>query len=904
MQNQQLTISSGNIIRCFLVFIVLLFVSLGLYGYNYTNAYLSDKKSALNTIVKSLQKRVDTYRYVTEQVYERFGNTPMLQAAPSVMETRLRPDVYYVDKPYKKTDAVIFGNHDANTLAMMAHISDYLDNRWGANTENYAMYYLNGQDNSLSLVTTQSLKDLTSRFRDSYLTNSAEDRRTEMLQQANMLDERESFSTLRKQRFQNAYSFSIRTTFNQPGHLATVIAFDLPINDIIPFNMARANFELQPVDDGIDPAGSEDDTTTSMPNTPQVTLSGSWVEFSASLPNAPLNMVYRVSVLSLAIDLLRNNMWLLVTNLVLFMLSLIAIYFIRHQYVQPSETLADELDAERALNQEIIASLPSGLLVYDFASNTVIASNKIAEHLLPHLSLQKIAHMAQQHHGVIQATVNNEVYEIRIFRSQLTPETYLFLLNDQDKEVMVNKRLQQARREYDKNVQARKLMLHNLGIELNQPMQQIHDMADRLRTQADPQQQQQLVNQLFDESASVLALIDNITLLTRLETQDWQPASQPFSPAALVDELLRDVLPALNRKGLALFNHYQLDVNQTYIGDANALRKALSLLIRYAIITTAYGKISVVVNHEPERPEQLVFHINDTGAGISNEEISNLNYPFLSQTLVDRFDHGSGLTFFLCNQLCKKLNGQLDIRSKVDIGTRYTIRVPMALERQDEEEQEKLLDGVTALLEVTSDEIRGIVTRLLHAYGADCIIADDRKIKRDYDVLLTDNPQRADDYTLLLSSDENGWQQLNKRYIRVNYNLGSAMIDAILLLIEQQMAALDQPENPPEIGADDIQLYEKQLKSSDYYGLFIDTVPDDIKKLYTEAGSGDFEALSQTAHRLKGVFAMLNLLPGKQLCESLEQHIADGDALKIENNISQIDFFVSRLLQQGNQLHE
>ncbi|CAK8741963.1 Phosphotransferase RcsD [Sodalis praecaptivus] len=32
--------------------------------------------------------------------------------------------------------------------------------------------------------------------------------------------------------------------FNQPGHLATIIAFDLPINDIIPLNMARANFAL------------------------------------------------------------------------------------------------------------------------------------------------------------------------------------------------------------------------------------------------------------------------------------------------------------------------------------------------------------------------------------------------------------------------------------------------------------------------------------------------------------------------------------------------------------------------------------------------------------------------------------------------------------------------------------
>jgi two-component system sensor histidine kinase RcsD len=615
-------------------------------------------------------------------------------------------------------------------------------------------------------------------------------------------------------------------------------------------------------------------------------------------------LIYRVSAFNLAIDLLRNNIWLLAVNLLLLTLSMVGIYFLRQQYIRPSENIAAELELQRSLNQEIVASLPCGLLVYDFADNSVITSNKIAEHLMPHLSLSKIAHMAEQHHGVIQATVNNEVYEIRIFRSQRTAETYLFLLNDQDKEVMVNKRLQQARREYDKNVQARKLMLHNLGIELNQPVRQMHELAESLCQPSDTEQQQTLLKQLNLASASVLDLIDNITLLTRLETQDWQPVRQPFNPSALLDELLLDVLPAINQKGLALFNHVNLDANQQYIGDAGALRKVLSLLLRYAIITTAYGKITLVVEQEADRPEQLVFHINDTGTGISNEEISNLTYPFLSQTLVDRFDHGSGLTFFLCNQLCKKLNGQLDIRSKIDIGTRYTIRVTMEQEKTEEQATEKLLDGVTALLDITSDEIRHIVTQLLASYGANCVVAEEHKSGREYDVLLTDNPQQADDFTLLLASDEAGWQQLDKGYIRVNYNLHNAMLDAILILIEHQMAAQELEENPVKSLADSAQVYEKQLKSSDYYGLFIDTVPDDIKKLYTEAGSSDFAALSQTAHRLKGVFAMLNLLPGKQLCESLEQHIADGDALKIENNISQIDFFVSRLLQQGSQQHE
>ena len=38
----------------------------------------------------------------------------------------------------------------------------------------------------------------------------------------------------------------LRTTFNQPGHLATVVAFDLPINDLIPPGMPLDSFRLEP----------------------------------------------------------------------------------------------------------------------------------------------------------------------------------------------------------------------------------------------------------------------------------------------------------------------------------------------------------------------------------------------------------------------------------------------------------------------------------------------------------------------------------------------------------------------------------------------------------------------------------------------------------------------------------
>ncbi|MFT4466048.1 MAG: Hpt domain-containing protein [Sodalis sp. (in: enterobacteria)] len=69
--------------------------------------------------------------------------------------------------------------------------------------------------------------------------------------------------------------------------------------------------------------------------------------------------------------------------------------------------------------------------------------------------------------------------------------------------------------------------------------------------------------------------------------------------------------------------------------------------------------------------------------------------------------------------------------------------------------------------------------------------------------------------------------------------------------------------------------------------------------MYTETESGDLNALAQTAHRLKGVFAMLGLEPGKRACESLELYIKQQDIAKMGSEIHQIDVFVTKMLQHA-----
>ncbi|WEF13221.1 phosphotransferase RcsD [Pectobacterium actinidiae] len=890
------------ILRYFSLLTVLSFLITGTFGYNYINDLLAGKKNSLTTIAQGIQKRVDTYRFFTYQIYGSLNSEPATSNT-NITAINLMPNVFYVEKNGQKTDALIFGQHDKGTLTSVRRISRYLDILWGAENSVYSMYYLNGIDNSLTMISTQTLKDISSQFRGNYITVIAEARRTEMLQQANVLDERESFSPLRKLRFYNDYYFTLRTTFNQPGHLATILAFDLPINDLIPDTIPREHLMLKPDT----PSASNMDNNNGE-GTADIQLHGSNLEISATLVNAPIKIVFQMPIKVLIMDSLRNNVWLLLLNLVLLSLSIIGFYLFRRQYAHPGEDVSHQLEKTLNIYRETTGRIPMGVLVYDFSNNKVVIQNERAEQLLPHLSLQKITNMADEHQGVIQVTINNEMYEIRQIRSQYSSDYCLFLLREQDKEILVQRRLLLAQREYEKNIHARKRLFQNLLSEFKQPLISLRQHIHALRHSDTATVPTPMLDQLTADTRCAIELLENIALHEKLEAQEWTVVNESFSLLTLIDHVLLELLPRLNQKGLTLFHHYNLDMNQTYVGDAELLKKTLALLLNYSVTNTDYGKITVSIDRKNNESDTLIIQISDTGTNVSGKEQENIRHPFLHPATSDRFGQNSGLTLFLCNQLCNKLGGALTINSKAGLGTHYILTLKLEPEALPVEE-EKLLDGITVLLDVTSDEVQHIVGNMLTGWGANYLVSDERQINQEADICMTDDPEKKADYTLLLSHDDDTITPLGSRRLRVNYNISHLLLEALLKLIELQLET--SPDTLQEREPDNVEFYAAQLASSDYYSLFVETVPDDLKRLYTEVEAGDFPSLSQTAHRLKGVFAMLNLHPGKQLCEQLEQHITAHDSEQIEASLREIDWFVSALLspeepkgQQGSQQDE
>ncbi|WP_340616457.1 phosphotransferase RcsD [Xenorhabdus entomophaga] len=906
---KQPPIKPSTIPRFYTLFVTLLFTSLFLFGYNYFDIWLMEKKYAISSVTEKMRLQIKDYRYYTNHIFEQSNTLPISsQETPSLL--KLGPDVYWLENRYQAVDAIIFGQYSDFSIRLAQQLSNYLEILWGPRNEYLSMYYLNGKENNLLLITNHSLLKPEIRFKDSYLTLNYDARRTEMLDQFITLDEKENISPISVLRGENIYFYTYKAGFNVTGQLTTIIAFDLPINNLLPVDMLPANFRLNAI------SSHEADNSDKV----EVSWNGFWLEFSQSLNIVPYKLSYQVPLKTLIVDLLFRNSWLLLSISLFFLFSLNALFYIRRRYIAPNASMSNELKIKDSLNNDIISNIPTGLVLYDFAANQIIMSNKIAERLMPHVDLNKVRIMAQQHHGVIQTSIDEAIYEVKMYSNSLLPESYLFLLQDKDQEVMANKRLQFAHQEYERSIQARRSMLSNINKEIKHPVKNLNAIADQLKQLSQDENEQKLLDKLLAKSKYITEWVENISLLNSLEFNDWQPANEVFSLSSRLEDILKISLPTLNAKGLRTYYHFNISREILFIGDGTALSKIVTLLFNYAMTTTSYGKISLTVNSSGKYDNHIQIELMDSGSGLSEKDLTSLNYPFLYKSTEDKYSTNSGMAFYLCNQLCKRMGGSLDIKSKLGLGTHYVINLPLSQYDDENGETPQLLEGIAILIDINNPEISKIIHTYLSNYGATYFDKSKGNITEEYDIILTDKQYKEEKPTILLVGNLLEFKQIKPGLVQCNYNLVDAVINAISFLIEENVSLEESEEifessepvckltedvdSCEDIDSDICNIlknYQIQLENSDYRKLFIETVPMDITKLYTDMERHDLVSLSQTVHRLKGAFAMLDLEFLRSSCEALEKHIADNNEVEIKSSISLIDSFITKLLQQGNQ---
>jgi len=190
-------------------------------------------------------------------------------------------------------------------------------------------------------------------------------------------------------------------------------------------------------------------------------------------------------------------------------------------------------------------------------------------------------------------------------------------------------------------------------------------------------------------SKSLLALIDDLLDLSKMEAGKFQLLPRPTKLHDLVVEVVDIFRPIAAAKGLALTLAFDEPEGEAGVHNVDPLRlkQVMNNFVSNAIRFTEHGKVRVRLRSEPEADGQqwISFIVSDTGVGIPVNAIDTLLQPFVQveQTLPVA-DRGTGLGLSICDRLVKKMGGAIEIESEVGVGTSMTARFPLPVVRGHE----------------------------------------------------------------------------------------------------------------------------------------------------------------------------------------------------------------------------
>ncbi len=239
---------------------------------------------------------------------------------------------------------------------------------------------------------------------------------------------------------------------------------------------------------------------------------------------------------------------------------------------------------------------------------------------------------------------------------------------------------------------------------------------------------------------ALLALIEDVLDFSKIEAGKLDLEHRPFALLPLVEEIVELLGPRAQAKGIDIASDVDERLPERVMGDPTRLRQVLLNLAGNAIKFTETGGVSVAV--EPgDTPDEIVFHVRDTGIGIAPEQQARIFLEFeQAEGGAGRKFGGSGLGLAISRRIVERMNGRIAVDSKPGEGS--TFRVSVMLPRTGAEPAFAAPDlhGKCVLLIMPQSLEAGLLERRLTRWGATVTRADAAAIPaQPFDAVLADH---------------------------------------------------------------------------------------------------------------------------------------------------------------------
>src|SRR5438093_1898329 len=324
--------------------------------------------------------------------------------------------------------------------------------------------------------------------------------------------------------------------------------------------------------------------------------------------------------------------------------------------------------------------------------------------------------------------------------------------------------LQKAKGMAEAANRAKSEFLANMSHEIRTPMNAILGMADLLSETPLTKEQQEYVRIFRRAGDNLLALVNDILDLSKVEAGGLTLEHVEFDLVELVEKTSEMVAKVAHDKGLELACQVMADVPRDLIGDPHRLRQILLNLMGNALKFTMAGEVVLRVQNEKEAPppspshdplsdplhpksngypeEQwvprgeekgggesvaLLFSVSDTGIGVPADKLGIIFESFTkADSSTTRRYGGTGLGLAIYKGLVELMGGRIWATSAIGQGSTFSFTVKFRV--QDSPKVRALvppaeLQGVKALVVDDSATNRLILKEILTVWGMQVVEA-------------------------------------------------------------------------------------------------------------------------------------------------------------------------------------
>jgi signal transduction histidine kinase len=246
--------------------------------------------------------------------------------------------------------------------------------------------------------------------------------------------------------------------------------------------------------------------------------------------------------------------------------------------------------------------------------------------------------------------------------------------------------IQDKSRQLAEASQHKSQFLANMSHELRTPLNAIIGVSEMLREDAEElKQDTEPLDRVLGAGRHLLALINDILDLSKIEAGRMELQLETFPLAPLIDDVVKTIEP------LAAKNANQVAAKcdgaiGTLHADQMRLRQALLNLMSNANKFTERGRIAIDARQGQEDDRDCVtIEVADTGIGMTPEQMGKLFQEFSqADASTTRKYGGTGLGLAISKRFCQMMGGDITVESAPGRGSTFTIRLPRIVEAPEE----------------------------------------------------------------------------------------------------------------------------------------------------------------------------------------------------------------------------